>query len=97
MSLPITTKFGTQEVDCFSHLHGQFQPLTLDMLVTIIFLEMVKKWLTMSEKFTVVLEIKKYYWQQNSTVDTFYNSFGYIWIIWYSVTKKIEVNDQWKS
>ena len=39
MSLPITTKFGTQEVDCFSHLHGQFQPLTLDMLVTIIFLE----------------------------------------------------------
>ena len=48
-------------------------------------------------KITVVLEIKKYYWQQNSTVDTFYNSFGYIWIIWYSVTKKIEVNDQWKS
>ena len=43
VSLPITTKFGTQEVDCFSYLHGQFQPLTLDMLVTIIFLEMVKK------------------------------------------------------
>lgn len=68
---------------------GQFQPFTWPvsapdlglMLVTIIFRKWLKKMTDGEGKilFTVVLAIKKYFQQQNSTVDTFYNSFA-IWI-----------------